>query len=148
LISKIVFQGVTADEQSAVSGFQKVKLTRFDSPENCAGGCLQQRGDFYRREHLHLGPAPLAPGVSTAPATNRYLLPRRHDDFGFRSLHGATALRFVTGAAPNDLKKLAPVGQSRHRTSSGGAAQNNRSRATFVVVRYLAALRLTTAHKK
>jgi hypothetical protein len=117
LISKILFQGVTADEQSAVSGFQKVKLTRFDSPENCAGGCLQQRSDFHRREHLHLGPAPFAPGFWLAPAANRYPLPRCHGDFGFgfRSLHGATALRFVTGPSPQMIsKKLDPVGQSRH----------------------------------
>jgi hypothetical protein len=100
LIPKIVFQGVTADEQPAVSRFHEMKLTRFDSPENCAGGCLQQRSDFHWREHLHLGPAQFAPGFWLAPAANRYSLARSHGDFGFgcRSLHGATAVRFLTGA--------------------------------------------------
>jgi len=92
-----------ADEQVAFARFHEMDFAVLHSTIDFAGSRVTQHGGVFGQQHPNSRPAPLAPGVWLAPAANGYPLPRRHGDFGFgfRSLHGATALRFCNwGVAP------------------------------------------------
>ena len=87
--SRSCLNGVAADEQSAAGGFQKMKLARFNAPEDVAGCRTRERGGLAWREHENFSRALLAPDCRSGAQANRCSLPPLNRDFGFglRSSH-------------------------------------------------------------